>query len=315
MPFRILDADGVSSDEARVAPPPAGSVRWIDLVAQDDAALALLAQRFDFHPLTIDDCRHFDQRAKLQEYSGALFLVVHGFSDAAEVTGVAPHELHAWVGSGFLVTVHAEAMAGLDEVWARVAGDRGLLGRGADFIYYLVADQLIDRNFAILDRLSDSLDEIEEAVLHRAERRDLGHIFRLKNTLVLLRRVLSPQRDVFALLSKRGHELIQERTSLYFRDLYDHLTRIYESIDAARDLLGNSLDAYLSMVAQRTNDVMKRLTLLSAIFLPLTVLTGFFGQNFSALPIGSRVLYDGMLAAMALIPAAMILWFRLSHWW
>src|SRR5262249_7678421 len=220
---------------------------------------------------------------KLEEYSGYLFLVMHGFSDAPDVADVAPHELHAYIGPGYLVTVHAEAMSGVETVWQRVAGDAGLLRRGPDFLYYLIADQIIDRNFAILDRVSDELDNIEEAVLHRAERRDLGHIFRLKNTLVLLRRVLSPQRDVFAMLSKRGHDLIHEKTSLYFRDLYDHLTRIYESIDAARDILGNALDAYLSMVAQRTNDIMKRLTLLSAIFLPLTVLTAFFRQNFSAL--------------------------------
>jgi magnesium transporter len=320
--FRVLDiaADGSaksveSVDEALVAPPEGEHLRWIDLDAQDERTLLLLQERFDFHPLAIEDCRHFDQRPKLEEYTGYLFIVMHGFvvRDAA-TQDLEPVELHAFLGPNYLVTVHAAGMPSLAAVWKRVAGDAGQARRGADFLYYLVVDAIVDANFALLDDLSDALDDIEDAVLNRSERRDLAHIFRLKKALVMLRRMLSPQRDVFAMLSKRGHVCIKEANSVYFRDVYDHLTRIYESIDAARDLLGNALDAYLSMVAQRTNEIMKRLTILSAVFLPLTFLSGFFGQNFQGLPYESRALMWGAMAVMALLPPAMLVWFRQQKW-
>jgi magnesium transporter len=322
MGFRILEvghghAQPVESlDENEVRPPHEGTVRWIDLVAQDEASLLLLQERFDFHPLTIEDCRHFDQRPKLEEYSNYLFLVMHGFRQktGGDKTELEPVELHAFLGPRYLVTVHTDALHTLDAVWKRVLGDAGLGRRGPDFLYYLIVDAIVDANFTILDDLSDALDDIEDAVLGRAEKRDLEHIFKLKKTLVILRRILSPQRDVFAMLAKRGHSCVKEQTSVYFRDIYDHLTRIYESIDAGRDLLGNALDAYLSMVAQRTNEVMKRLTILSAVFLPLTFVTGFFGQNFTGLPMSSNGLMWGVIVLTLALPPAMLYFFKRSGW-
>lgn len=317
--FRVLDvspegpATTAEGDE-RVAPPPSGTIRWIDLHAQDDAALALLRERFDFHPLALEDCRHFDQRPKLEEYGTYLFIVVHGFRSAEGAERVQPLELHAFLGRDYLVTVHDEVLPELDLVWKRVAGDAALARRGADFIYYLAVDEIVDANFRLLDEISDQLDEIEDEVLHHHERSHLGKIFELKRVLVTMRRVLSPQRDVFAILAKRGHVCIADRTSLYFRDVYDHLVRIYESIDTGRDLLGNALDAYLSMVAQRTNDIMKKIAVMSAIFLPLTFVTGFFGQNFTHLPFDNDAFMWSMIIACVAIPTGMLLWFYRSRW-
>src|SRR4029078_4107024 len=140
------------------------------------------------------------------------------------------------------------------------------------------------------DLMSDHLEEIENAVLERPRRADLSRIFSLKRTLVGMRKALSPPRDVFSLLAKRGDPRVSEKTSLYFRDVYDHLSRIAEGLEAARDLLGNALDAYLSTSANRTNEIMKRLTLLSAVFLPLTFITGFFRQTFEHLTFYSHPL-------------------------
>jgi magnesium transporter len=317
--WRTLEvtADGaplVDDAAGRVAPPPIGALRWVDLQAQDDAALALLKERFDFHPLALEDCKNYDQRPKLEEYGGYLFIVVHGFRAAPGAEKVQPLELHAFLGKDFLVTVHDEPLPELDAVWKRAAGDAALARRGCDFLYYLVVDEIVDANFRLLDDLSEVLDEIEDQVLHRHDHSHLERIFDLKRVLVTMRRVLSPQRDVFAILSKRGHPCISDRTSLYFRDVYDHLVRIYESIDTGRDLLGNALDAYLSMVAQRTNDIMKRLAVMSAIFLPLTFVTGFFGQNFVHLPFDNDAFMWSMIAACVAIPGGMLLWFYRSRW-
>jgi magnesium transporter len=242
-------------------------------------------------------------------------MVLHAFAcPKGDPRHVNPEEVHAFLGHGYLLTVHTTDVGPVDAIWKRVGGDPNLGRRGADFILYLVADAIVDANFPIIDLLSEHLEQIEDSVLASTDPSDLARIFELKRTLVLMRKVLSPERDLFGTLSKRGDPRVSEKTSLYFRDVYDHLVRIYESIDTGRDLLGNALEAYLSMTANRTTEIMKRLTLLSAVFLPLTFITGFFGQNFEHLPFHSDALMYVMLACCALIPSGMVLWFRRSGW-
>jgi magnesium transporter len=173
---------------------------------------------------------------------------------------------------------------------------------------------MADDNFPILDHIADELEQIEDAVLTKPSQKDLSRIFALKHQLVLMRKVLSPQRDVLAMLSKRGDARISDRTALYLRDVYDHLARIVESIEANRDLLGNALDAYLSATGQRTNEIMKALAILSAVFMPLTFITGFFGQNFEHLPFGSDALMWSMIVSMLLLPAGLLWWFKSRNW-
>jgi magnesium transporter len=318
--FRVLDIapDGplllIGGDE-RVSPPPDGVIRWIDLEAQDAVQLAVLAERFQFHPLTIEDCAHFDQRPKLEEYGDYLFVVTHGFRlTSLDCDDLEALELHTFLGERYLVTVHAKPLPPLDTVWRRVEGEPALGRKGVDFISYLIADAIVDTFFPLLDDIAAEVEDIEDGVLSQSHDRNLEDIFRLKRLLVGLRRVLSPQRDVFALLAKRGQGRIAERTSFYFRDVYDHLLRINESVEATRDLLGNALDAYLWSASQRTNEIMKRLTLLSAVFLPLTFITGFFGQNFEGLPFGSNALLGAMLLSCVAVPAVMIYFFARSKW-
>ena len=274
-----------------------------------------MASQFGFHPLALEDCLHFDERPKLEEYGDYLFIVLHAFAcPKGDPRDVDPQEVHAFLGQNYLVTVHDSDVAAIDMVWKRVEGDANLGRRGVDFILYLVANTIVDANFPIIDLLSDHLDELEESVLNGGSPDDLTKIFALKRTLVLMRKVLSPERDLFGGLAKRGDPRISEKTAFYFRDVYDHLVRIYESIDTSRDLLGNALDAYLSMASNRTNEIMKRLTLLSAVFLPLTFITGFFGQNFEHLPFHSDALMYVMVALCVLIPTGMVLWFKRSGW-
>lgn len=304
----------------RVDPPPEGSARWIDLTSPDPAALELLRQRFDFHPLTIEDCGHLDQRPKLEEYRDHLFLVTQGFSFKGDrVEELELQELHAFLGERYLVTVHDTTIAALEKTWLRLSKEPKLLERGLDFTYYFIADGIVDDNFPILDCIADELEELEDSVLSGPDRRDLQRIFELKQHLVAMRKVLSPQRDVLGLLTKRGDTRVSERTSVYLRDVYDHLVRINESIEASRDLLGNTLEAYLSAVSQRTNEIMKYLTIMSAVFLPLAFVVGFFGQNFENLPYfqdwtKSDGLMWGMIAACVAVPATMLLWFKGKGW-
>ncbi len=322
--FRVMELrDGkveLYEGTEHVGPPPAGVLRWIDLRSQDDSQLELLRTRFDFHPLAIEDCGHEDQRPKLEEYKDHIFLVTQGFACATpKVEELHLHELHSFLGERYLVTVHLGDIAAVDKTWRRLAGEAKLIERGLDFVYYLIADGIVDDNFPILDQIADELEELEDAVLASPQRSDLQRIFALKHHLVAMRRVLSPQRDVLGLLAKRGDSRVSERTSLYLRDVYDHLVRINESIETNRDLLGNALDAYLSAVGQRTNEIMKYLTIMSAVFLPLAFIVGFFGQNFDNLPfLHGWTHHDGpmwtMVALCIGVPAGMLIWFRKKGW-
>jgi magnesium transporter len=310
----------VSRQTEDVGPPPPGMVRWIDITAAEATELELLRQRFDFHPLTIEDCAHLDQRPKIEEYRDHLFLVTQGFECRGnKVHELVLEELHTFLGERYLVTVHAEEIASVEKTWRRAAEEPLLLERGVDFIYYLVADGIVDDNFPILDIIADELEELEDSVLSSPKKGDLARIFELKHHLVSMRKVLSPQRDVLGLLTKRGDTRISDRTAIYLRDVYDHLVRINESIEANRDLLGNALDAYLSAVGQRTNEIMKYLTVMSAVFLPLSFIVGFFGQNFDNLPfvrdwVHSDRLMWTMVALCALVPAGMLAWFKTRRW-
>lgn len=322
--FRVMDLrEGrieLSEGPERVAPPPSDTLRWIDLRGQEAQQLELLRSRFDFHPLAIEDCSHQDQRPKMEEYATHVFLVTQGFSCGRDIVdNLELEELHAFLGERYLVTVHLSGIVALEEVWSRLAIDPALLGRGVDFAYYLVLDGIVDDTFPILDRVADELDDLEDSVLASPQPEQLQRIFALKRQLVLMRKVLSPQRDVQGLLSKRGDPRISEKTALYLRDVYDHLIRINESIEANRDLLGNALDAYLSAVGQRTNEIMKYLTVMSAVFLPLSFVVGFYGQNFEDLPffpdwVRSDALMWSMIVVCLSLPAGMVAWFKHKRW-
>jgi magnesium transporter len=299
-----------------VIAPAESEMCWIDLGSPGEADLQLLQKQFGLHPLAIEDCVNSCPRAKVDEYGSQIFLVTHAMrlAENGRPGGIQTSELDAFLGNRYLITIHREAIAGLDTVWKRAASDATCTAHGMDFIYYLILDELVDEVFPLVDQVSDQLEAVEGAILKRVDSQQLSQLMRLKRWLIAMRRVLSPQRDMLATLHRRDDARISEKTSLYFRDVYDHVVRAYEQIDVERDLLGNAMDAYLSMMANRSTIIMKQLTLLASIFLPLTFLTGFFGQNFSVLPFDSKWLFYFELGACLTLPAGMFIWFRRSGW-
>jgi magnesium transporter len=296
-----------------------GSVMWLDVSDQKPADLEWLGERFGFHPLTLEDCAHLDQRPKTEEYEGYVFVVFHAFTASeADCTDVAYHEMHAFLSQNYLVTVHQDTVPAFEEPFKKAGTDNSVLARGPDFALYTLMDSAVDAHFPLLDRISDEIESLEEHILSgtRKGHEDLKSVFRLKSALVLMRKVLSPQRAVLNTLARHEHRLVTERDALYYRDVYDHLTRISEAIDADRDLLGNVMEAYLSISANRTNEVMKRLTVVSVVFMPLAAVTGFFGMNFTDLmPFHSAPLFGLTVASVVLVPTTMLVWFRQQGWW
>lgn len=292
--------------------PPDGVLRWIDVQAPTRDVLERLRGPFGLHPLAIEDCLTFEQRPKIEEYPGHLFVVVHELSSDAEA--LLEQEIHAFLGPNFLVTVHAGACARIRQVAERVREDRSIHARGIGFVYYLLADAVASRNSDVVDALADSIDTVEEQALRVTSRDALTRVFRLKRALSSARRALAPQRDLFATLARLERSVVNERLALYFRDVYDRIERSVETIEVTRELLSNVIDAHFSIVGQRTNEIMKRLTILSAIFLPLTFITGFFGQNFHDLPFHSSALMGSAIALCVLLPPGMLYWFRRKGW-
>ncbi len=318
--FKVIDlpSEGKpeeSFDESRVRPPPPGTVRWVDVVRHDDAALALLHERFGFHPLALEDCSTFELRSKIEEYDDYLFVVLHTFTPHPEEPDeIQVHEIHAFLSQSYLVTVHDNPVAATETVWRRAATDPTILGRGPAWALYMNADAMVDAIFPQLETLAAELEDVEEAVLSETEDHDIFRVFHIKRLLVSMRRVVRPARDVIGMLSRRHDERIDERTAIYFRDVYDHIQRCSETIEEARDLAANAMDAYQTTISNRTNAVMKKLTIFSAIFLPLGFITGFWGQNFSSLPVENDILFGVTLGATGVIPIVLLLWFSKRRW-
>jgi magnesium transporter len=289
-----------------------GAPCWIDLDPSPEN-LAWLSQRFGFHPLALEDCANQDQRPKFEEYPKAIFAVIHRLGPTPDESDIFSVELHAFLTPEALITVHGAPIAELDRVFERCAGDPELLERGPGFLWYLLCDAITDAHFAVADAFSETVDELaEEATAEGADGDFLRRIMEARHRQALLRRRLAPQREVFAALARPGDPRVDERTSLYFRDVLDHLLRITDQIDVGRDLIGTTIDAYLANRNDRMTQVMTRLTVIATIFLPLNFMAGFFGMNLSIVPAHTaRVL---IFSSMIAVPVVMVAWFKRRRW-
>ncbi len=260
-----------------------GEFFWLDLDGVDTAARELLLDGFGFHPLAVEDAEHFGQRPKIEEFDGFTYLVIHGAQTETPATTV---EVHIFYSDKHIVTVHHGACGPLDDVSARIVRHRVTeLVPPQVSIVYLVVDSLIDSFFPVLSNFDDRIDEVEDEILNLPTEGQLAELFDMKRTLVSLRKVVTPQRDMFASLLSGVSSLagMTPEDERYFRDLYDHLIRISDLVDSYRDLLTGAMDTHISTVSNRLNVVMKQLAIIATVFLPLSFLTGFFGQNFSLL--------------------------------
>jgi magnesium transporter len=282
---------------------------WVDLLEPTPDEIELLGTLFGFHPLALEDTRRFGQRPKLDDYGDHLLLVFYG----AQLDGRAepqPIEVHVFVSGGSVVTVHRDPSTELAALRRRFQR-RGATGE--QWIVYRILEALTDSFFPVLDTVDDELDGLEETIIAAPTDEQLARIFRLKRALGRLRRVVAPARDLFQQAPDQitGLPGLAPGAHDYFRDVYDHLLRISELIDAQRDLLSSAMDVYLSTSSNRLNLIMKRLTLIATVFLPLTFVTGFFGQNFgwlvdridgfvafAVLGIGSLALSSAVLMAL-----------------
>ena len=254
-----------------------GQFFWLDLDKPYGDDFEILSDVFKFHPLAIEDSEHFGQRAKIDDYDDFVFLVLYGaVADDDRLV-----EVHCFYTERYLITVHRDDCPAFTELRTRYAKREKPIEKPSLLLYRII-DGLVDSFFPILADFDDRIDELENGIFVKADDAQLQEIFQMKRLLVGMRKAITPQRDAFGRLMGGVAELpgLKDADERYFRDVYDHLIRISDLIDSYRDLLTGAMDVYLSTVSNRLNSVMKQLTIIATIFLPLSWITGFFGQNF-----------------------------------
>ena len=293
-----------------------GQFFWIDLQDPADDELQAIGQLLKLHPLTIQDARTFNQNPKFVEFEGYVYMVAYGVDPAVKSGEPLLHETHLVVSGEYVITVHQRTLASLAELRERY---QDIELRSELQLVYRILDALASTFFPVLARIDDDIDTIEDDVLESPNQNSLERIFSLKRDLVAMRRVVTPLRDVYARNVERIGELpgMQGDGQVYFRDLYDTMIRVSDLVDSYRDLLSGATDLYLATVANRQGEVNKQLTIIATIFLPLTFLTGFFGQNFAFLVRHITSTWSFFLFGVCLLVAATVVpvWiFRRRRW-
>lgn len=287
---------------------------WVDIRATDPTCTALLENVFAFHPLAIEDSQNPNSRVKVDEYDGFLFAIIRGVRFLEETED--PYDLETFnvsffLGPTYLVTVHGGQSAAFDVVTDRVLRHPDVLRRGADRVMHAIMDGAIDAYFPLLDRIDDFVDGLEQRVFKDFDREALHDIFQVKRLVVSLRRHLGPQREVFNVLALRPSELLAPEIQVYFRDVYDHMLRINDSLETYRELLSSTLDSYLTQVSNRLGTITKGLSVIATISIPFVVVSGMWGMNFAHIPLaGVPNAFWYMLAVQLALSAALLIWLR-----
>ncbi|MFC1948551.1 magnesium/cobalt transporter CorA [Chloroflexota bacterium] len=258
---------------------------WVDIEGNSEEDGRLLGQTFKFHHLAVEDCLSTDiHPPKVDNFGSYIFVIVHGINYAAESDIVDTTELSLFIGPHFVVTQHAFPFYSVEAIKRMTEEDGRPLKRGADFLAYSVMDALIDNVLPTIDKLGEFTDDIEEEAIHNPQRTTIEAILKLKRSTMRLHRVMAPQREVLNRLSRREFLIVTEEAQIFFRDVYDHLVRIEDLNQNIRDRADNALSTYMSSIANRQNETMRVLSIVAAIFMPLTLLAGIYGMNFDYMP-------------------------------
>jgi magnesium transporter len=261
---------------------------WLVLedITETEASQVLI-DTFHFHHLTVEDCLSEGyQTPKLDGFDNYLFIIMHALlPDHGQIEQLEMGELDIFLGKNFVVcSTREKHMPLIDEVMDRITKDTRLMTNGADFLCHAILDELVDDYMPLLDKMDDEIEWLEDRVLEKPNPKTLERILNLKHSTLSLRRFITPQREIMNRLSRDDFGMIDEKHQIYFRDIYDHLVRLQDLIESVRDVVSGTLDIYLSATSNRLNEVMKALTIVSTIFLPLSFIAGVYGMNFKIFP-------------------------------
>lgn len=295
---------------------------WIDMYKSDEPEnIRILNKVFNFHPLAIEDSlKYLGEKGvhhpKIDDFGTYLFIVFNGIIPEKNNTKYKLFSLSCFIGNNFLITVHNEDTENTICKDIRSTLTESSFKKGPDFILNLILDEIVDRYYPVLDNVESEIDSVEQTIFKESpSNRTLIKILNIKKELIKLRRISSYQKEVLYKLSRGDSEIISFEESVYYRNVYDHLVRVSDSVESYRDYSAGLLDSYLSIVNNKMNEVMKFLTIIATIMLPLTLITGIFGMNFDEIPfLHSEIGFFLSLGLMLSVAVVMIIFFRFKKW-
>ena len=292
-------------------------VIWVDMDVPTEADERVLLDTFNFHPLTVEDCRENRHYPKIEEFPGYLYFIVHGVRADTSPDHFNTIELDGFLGSNYVITYHHDKFRSINNVKQLIRTSPVACRRGAPFLLHQILDQIVDYYSPVLDDFDERIDKLEDDIftLKSPNNEILAEIMDLKRGVLRLRRISSKQMEIFYRMSRGEFSLLDQQMLPFYRDIYDHLIRVTDLAESYRDLISGALEAYLSVVSNRLNEIMKVLTIFSAIMLPLTFIAGVYGMNFDNMPeLHSRYGYFTVLVLMIVVAIGMLRFFWRRGW-
>jgi len=289
---------------------------WLDLEQPTATEVALLHNEFGFHPLAIEDAIQTHERPKIETYPGYYLIIFYSIEYDADKRALHFLPITLFVGANYLVSIRTGPVRHVQQTLARWQGNGYVPGYQISSILYALIDGIVDDYFVVLDMIGEQIDDVEDAIFQRGRQEIASEIFTLKKDLLLLRRIVAPERDILNVLLRQEVRIFQPRELTYVRDVYDHLVRITESIDLYRDLLSSALDSYLSLQGNQLNQLVKVLTLWSIILMACSLVAGIYGMNFVLMPeLEQPWGYPFALSLMITIAVSLAIYFKRRRWW
>jgi len=293
----------------------------VDFTSEPPETAQPILEGFGFHHLAIEDALQQTHAPKIDDWGDYLYIVLNYMHlvKATEPWDTEIDELDIFLGRNYVITHHDNPVTSIDETWKASQRDPRYTQDGADHLLYKIIDSIVMNYMPIIEKIDEEIDWIEDQVFDRPSSETLSRLFTLKRVLLAMRRILLPQREVLNKMARDDYQVIDRKDRIFFRDIYDHLVRLHDVNESLRDLVGGALDTYLSVINNRMNEVMKTLTIITTLFMPLTFVTGFFGMNFFAAnpPYANwtmPTIFYGTLGMMLLTPVIMYFWMRRRTW-
>ncbi len=299
----------------------AKSVTWVNVEGVHDVSvIERMGECLGLHPLLLEDVMNTEQRPKIEEYDDYLYVVVRMLyerpAEDEDTLEIDSEQVSFIVGSNILVTFLEDPGDVFDPVRKRIRENRGRVRKnGTDYLAYALIDVIVDNYFTVLERFGDLTEDLEQDVMGSPTRETLLQIQQMKRAMIQVRRSVWPLRDVINTMLRGGSPLIKKSTAVYLRDVYDHLVRVADMVETQREMLGGLMEIYLSNVSNRMNEVMKVLTVIATVFIPLTFIAGVYGMNFDFMPeLHWAHGYWYVWAVMLGVALVMLLYFRRKRW-
>lgn len=322
--IRAFDYDEKHFDEKVVADPAdcrpfreSPQVTWVEVVGlHEPKVIETLGQMFGIHPLIQEDILNTEQRPKTEIFDDYVYIVLKMLVQDKESGSVGLEQVSLIVGSNYVLSFQERQCDVLDSVRERIRTGKGQVRKmGADYLAYRLMDAIVDHYFVVMENLGERTEAVEDKVLLDGHEETIHEIYVLKREVIVIRKAVWPLRELVAALQRGETPLIRKSTQVYLRDLYDHIVQAIDTVETFRDIMSGLMDIYLSSVSNRLNGIMKVLTMIATLFIPLTFLTGLYGMNFEWMPPKEQIWgYPAILVLMSSVAIGMLIFFRRKRW-